>query len=162
MGDYISEANKYMYDDNYVVESTFKLNGKEYSSKKEAEADLKKKGLRGFKLADTLSHGKMELKDVLKHSEQHINKIGKEIDKHENNMDRRGRKGDLANEFDFHRNNHEYDHDEHKALHNKIKSAHEKGENVSDNDIKKLKKHIEKGHDMITTAKENEKIRDNW
>jgi hypothetical protein len=167
MRDYIAEANYFMYDDSYITESKVAVDGKKYASKKAAEEDLKKKGLKGKQVADKMAHSheiKMtnDHKSILKDSEHHINKISKEIEKHENNMDKRGRKGDLANEFDFHRSQHDYDHDEHKKLHDKIKSAHEKGEKVSDDDIKKLKKHIELGRDMIGVAKSNENIKDNW
>lgn len=57
--DYIAEANKYMYDDNYIVENRFELNGKIWPAKKYAEASLIKQGLSGAKLADALSHGKL-------------------------------------------------------------------------------------------------------
>lgn len=194
MRDYIAEANYFMYDDNYVVETEMEdykyslehrkkqlksaqqrndqamikywthmvqaaneairlLNASEQRKSKKMKSDKDE--------ANKMSHSH-DHNSVLKDSERHINKIGKEIQKHENNMDKRGRKGDLANEFDFHRSQHDYDHDEHKKLHYKIKSAHEKGEKVSDGDIKKLKKHIELGRDMIEVAKSNENIKDNW
>lgn len=57
-----------MYDDNYITEAKFVLNGKEYPSKKAAEEDLKKKGLSGSKLKDTLNRGKIEIKEKPTHS----------------------------------------------------------------------------------------------
>jgi hypothetical protein len=53
-----------MYNDTYVTESKFTLNGKEYPSKKVAEADLRKKGFSGSKLNDMLNKGKMGGKSV--------------------------------------------------------------------------------------------------
>lgn len=66
--DYIAESTKYMYDDNYIIESKFVLNGKEYPSKKAAETDLIKKGLSGAKLKAALSHGKFATKEKPSHS----------------------------------------------------------------------------------------------
>jgi hypothetical protein len=76
--DYILESTKYMYDDNYIVESKFELNGKEYASKKAAEQDLKKKGLKGTKLADALNRGKMikvEKKESNKYEQKHLDML---------------------------------------------------------------------------------------
>lgn len=57
MRDYIAEANKFMYDDDYIVEAKFKIDGKEYASKKAAEEVLKKRGIHGSELYKKLKHG---------------------------------------------------------------------------------------------------------
>lgn len=85
MRDYIAEANKFMYDDNYIVEAKFEVQGKEYPSKEAAEAALKGKGLSGSSLKKTLANGKFSKKsensDKIKSStiktvEDVINAIG--------------------------------------------------------------------------------------
>lgn len=62
MRDYIAEANKFMYDDNYIVEAKFEVQGKEYPSKQAAEEALKSKGLSGSSLKKTLANGKFSKK----------------------------------------------------------------------------------------------------
>lgn len=54
--DYIMESTKYMYDDTYIKESKVSVDGKKYNSKKSAEEDLKKKGLKGKQVADKMKH----------------------------------------------------------------------------------------------------------
>lgn len=68
MRDYIAEANHYMYDDDYIVETKVKIDGKAFASKKAAEADLKSKGLKGKQLEDKLARAVKLLKN--QHSEE--------------------------------------------------------------------------------------------
>jgi hypothetical protein len=56
MRDYIAEANHFMYDDSYITEAKVAVDGKKYASKKAAEEDLKKKGLKGKQVADKMAH----------------------------------------------------------------------------------------------------------
>jgi len=56
MNNYIAEANKYMYDDNYITETKVVVDGKKYVSKKAAVENLKKKGLKGKQIADKMAH----------------------------------------------------------------------------------------------------------
>lgn len=56
MRDYIAEANKFMYDDNYIVETKVKVDGKVFASKQAAEANLEAKGLTYQQIEDKLKH----------------------------------------------------------------------------------------------------------
>lgn len=56
MRDYISEANRFMYDDNYIVETKVKVDGKVFASKDAAEANLEGKGLTHQQIEDKLKH----------------------------------------------------------------------------------------------------------
>lgn len=56
--DYISEANKFMYDDNYITETKFEVHGKVYASKQAAEENFKSKGYNASALNTLLNSGK--------------------------------------------------------------------------------------------------------
>lgn len=53
---YLSEASTFMYDDNYIVETKVKVDGKAYASKKAAAESLKSKGLSNKQIEDKLKH----------------------------------------------------------------------------------------------------------
>ena len=53
---YIVNASRFMYDDNYVVETKVKVDGKAYASKDAAEESLKSKGLTHEQIEDKLKH----------------------------------------------------------------------------------------------------------
>lgn|SRR5574343_278012 len=62
--DYIAESTKYMYDDSELItEGKFKMQGKEYPSKKAAELALKKRGLSNQQLKKILDSGDWVLDD---------------------------------------------------------------------------------------------------
>lgn len=58
MRDYIAEANRFMYDDNYIVEAKVKVNGKDFPTIKQAKEYLKKLGLKNDEIEKKIKLGK--------------------------------------------------------------------------------------------------------
>lgn len=142
MRDYIVEANKFMYDDSYIVESEIKVNGKDFPTIEQGRAYLKKLGLKNDEIEK-----KIELGRHLAHSHSII-------DKHQS----------LGDKAYKHEKTAKYDALEHGDAHNNITASLRKKKDVSDEDIKKLKDHNEKAKKVIDLAskepekKENPKI----
>lgn len=82
MRDYITEASRFMYDDNYVTEAKVAVDGKKYASKKAAEEDLKKKGLKGRQVADKMEHSHEVKMDAVFNYEKEKKAYHKSAEKH--------------------------------------------------------------------------------
>lgn len=136
MRDYIAEANKFMYDDSYIVESEIKVNGKDFPTIEQGRAYLKKLGLKNDEIEK-----KIELGRHLAHSHS-------VIDKHQS----------LGDKTYTHEKTVKYDAMEHGDVHNKIARNLRNNKDVSDEDIKKLKDHNEKVKNVINlVSKETER-----
>lgn len=124
--DYIAEANRFMYDDNYITEEKVSVDGKKYDSKKAAEEDLKKKGLKGKQVADKMSKAHKQVLDLSSSYHKDNEQLHQNFDPDDVDNDLHG--------FG-------YDRKAHKELHDKISKEPHK---ATDADFKKINSHINK------------------
>lgn len=87
MRDYIAEANKFMYDDNYIVEAKVKIGGKEYASKKDAGLFLAGQGKTADQIEKTTGLSSAGAKWCIAQSKKGDNKPKALTDKQVNKND---------------------------------------------------------------------------